>query len=105
MAMNLARIALVAVVCFADCVVLLRAAPAMAAEIISDVAPPPPRTENIGHPRDGYVWAAGHWDWNGRAYQWVSGSWIVEHGKAHWIADRWEPTGARWRYIPGHWER
>jgi len=39
--MNLARIVLIAAVCLADGVLLLRAAPAMAAEIISDVAPPP----------------------------------------------------------------
>ena len=58
--MNLSRFALLAALCFADGVLLLRAAPALAAEIITDVAPPPPRAENVGHPRDGYVWAAGH---------------------------------------------
>jgi hypothetical protein len=102
--MNLARIALLTAVCFAGNL-LLRAAPALAAEVITDVAPPPARTEKIGHPRDGYVWAAGHWEWNGQAYRWISGSWIVEHGKAHWISDRWEPVGTQWRYVPGHWER
>jgi hypothetical protein len=103
--MNLARIVLIAAVCLADGVLLLRTAPAMAAEIITDVAPPPPRIENMGHPRDGYVWAAGHWEWNGQAYRWISGGWIVEHGKAHWIADQWEPVGNQWRYVQGHWQR
>ena len=103
--MNLARIVLIAAVCLVDGVLLLRAAPAMAAEIITDVAPPPPHIENMGHPRDGYVWAAGHWEWNGRAYQWISGGWIVEHGNAHWIADQWEPMGNQWRYVQGHWQR
>jgi hypothetical protein len=102
--MDLARIALIAAVCFADGILLLRAIPAMATEIITDMAPPPPRAENTGHPRDGYVWAAGHWDWNGRSYQWVPGSWIIEHGRAHWIADEWQPMGTQWRYVPGHWE-
>jgi hypothetical protein len=104
MAMDLARIALIAAVCFADGFLLLRAAPAIAAEIITDLAPPPPRAENMGHPRDGYVWAAGHWDWNGRSYQWIPGSWIVEHGRAHWVADQWQPMGTQWRHVPGHWE-
>lgn len=102
--MNLARVALIAATCFVDGILLLHAAPTLAAEIITDGAPPPPRFENMGHPRDGYVWAAGHWDWNGHVYQWVSGSWILEHGKAHWVADQWEQMGARWRYVPGHWQ-
>jgi hypothetical protein len=103
--MNLARIALLTAVCLADGILLLKVTPAVAAEILADIAPPPVRAENMGHPRDGYVWAPGHWDWNGQAYHWVSGSWIVEHGKAHWIADQWEPAGTQWRYVPGHWER
>jgi len=100
---DLARIALIAAVCLADGILLLLATPAIAAEIISDLAPPPPRAEKIGRPHDGYVWAAGHWDWNGRSYQWLPGGWIVEHGKAHWIADQWEAMGTQWRYVPGHW--
>ena len=51
--MNLARIVLIAAVCLTDGILLLRAAPALAADIITDVAPPPPRAENMGHPRDG----------------------------------------------------
>jgi hypothetical protein len=59
----------------------------------------------MGKPRDGYVWAPGHWEWNGKNYRWAPGVWIVAHGKAHWIADQWESMGTQWRYIPGHWER
>jgi len=57
--MNLARIALLVSVCLADGILLFKISPAVAAEIISDVAPPPLRAENFGHPRDGYVWAPG----------------------------------------------
>jgi hypothetical protein len=103
--MNLARIALLLTLCLADGFLLLKMSPASAAELLASVAPPPLRDENPGHARDGYVWAPGHWDWNGQAYRWVSGSWIVEHGKARWIADQWEPTGSQWRFVPGHWER
>jgi hypothetical protein len=73
-------------------------------DIVTDAAPPPDRVEHAPPPRDGYVWAAGHWEWNGRAYAWMSGTWITERRAAHWVADRWEQVGARWHYVAGHWE-
>ena len=75
-----------------------------AATTVSDVAPPPPRIENVPH-RDGYVWAAGHWEWNGKSWTWTTGSYLVEQRHAQWIPDGWEPAGAQWRFVPGHWER
>ena len=102
---NVARIALLVIVSLADGIILLKSAPALAADIIADAAPPPLRIENMGHPRDGYAWAAGHWEWNDRSYRWVSGSWIVAHGKSHWVTDEWQPLGSQWRYVPGHWQR
>jgi WXXGXW repeat (2 copies) len=74
-------------------------------EIITDVPPPLDRVEHAPPPRDGYVWSAGHWEWNGRAYAWESGTWIVERRAAHWAAGRWEQVGAQWHYVAGHWER
>lgn len=74
-------------------------------DIMTDVPPPPDRLEHAPPPRDGYVWSAGHWEWNGRAYAWESGTWIVERRAAHWVVGRWEPVGAQWHYIAGHWER
>jgi WXXGXW repeat (2 copies) len=103
--MNLVRLTLVFAICLADGLLLLKTSSAATAEIITDVAPPPLRAENMGHARDGYVWAPGHWEWTGQAYRWVGGSWLVEHGRARWIADQWQPTGTQWRFIPGHWER
>jgi WXXGXW repeat (2 copies) len=100
--MTLARILLILAICVADGIFLLNAS---AADIVTTVAPPAPRVENMGHPRDGYVWAPGHWEWTGHDYRWVSGGWIVEHGRSHWIADQWEASGAQWRFVPGHWER
>jgi hypothetical protein len=75
------------------------------AEIVTDTAPPPDRVEHAPAPRDGYVWGAGHWEWNGRSYVWISGTWLVERRAAHWVVDRWEQVGAKWHYIAGHWER
>jgi WXXGXW repeat (2 copies) len=75
-----------------------------ATEIVTDSPPPPDRVEHAPPPRDGYVWGAGHWEWNGRSYVWVSGTWIVGRRAAHWVGDRWEQTGAQWHYVAGHWE-
>lgn len=74
-------------------------------EIVTDTAPPPPQAEHAPPPRDGYVWGAGHWEWNGRSYVWVSGTWILARRFAHWINARWEQSGSQWHYIAGHWER
>jgi WXXGXW repeat (2 copies) len=70
----------------------------------ADVAPPPAREERAPAPRDGYVWASGHWDWNGHAYSWVSGRYIYEHRGAHWVADRWDQVGSHWQRVAGHWD-
>src|ERR1700736_3541864 len=74
-------------------------------EIVTDAPPPPDRIEHPPPPRDGYIWGAGHWEWNGRSYVWVSGSWIAERRAAHWVVGQWEQVGAKWHYIAGHWER
>ena len=79
--------------------------PGSGAEIDSDVAPPPPRIEHAPPPRDGYVWAPGHWAWSGKSYNWVGGSWVVQRRHMHWVADQWERVGEKWRFMPAHWEQ
>jgi hypothetical protein len=76
-----------------------------AADITIDVAPPAPRIEVVPAPRAGYVWAPGHWEWNGRFHSWVAGSWIVAHGNYHWAPARWEQVGQRWHYVQGEWQK
>jgi hypothetical protein len=78
--------------------------PCVGAEMTSDVAPPPPRVERF-LPHDGYVWAPGYWEWNGRSYHWVSGTYLAERRGVNWVADRWEPVGGHWQRVAGHWER
>jgi hypothetical protein len=75
-----------------------------AADVVSDTAPPPARVEHEPPHRDGYVWAPGYWEWNGRFFHWTSGTWIPERRKYHWAADHWDPIGNQWRYVQGHWE-
>jgi WXXGXW repeat (2 copies) len=84
---------------------LMGSVPANAADIVSDVAPPALRAERAPAPRDGYVWASGHWELRGHDYAWVGGTWIAERRGAHWAADHWEQQGAQWHFLPGHWER
>ncbi len=74
-------------------------------EIVTDVPPPADRVEHAPPARDGYVWGAGHWEWNGRSYVWVSGTWVPERRSARWVVARWEQVGAQWHYLAGHWER
>ncbi|HXE60197.1 MAG TPA: YXWGXW repeat-containing protein, partial [Gemmatimonadaceae bacterium] len=39
-------------------------------------APPAERVEVISRsPGPGYVWVAGHWNWDTRQYVWISGRW------------------------------
>lgn len=75
------------------------------ADIISDMAPPALRAEHEPPHRDGFVWAAGYWEWNGRFFHWMSGTWISERRNSHWVADHWDQIGNQWHYVPGHWER
>ncbi|MEP6549138.1 MAG: YXWGXW repeat-containing protein [Gammaproteobacteria bacterium] len=76
-----------------------------ASEIVTDTPPPPLQIEHAPPQRDGYVWGAGHWEWNGRSYVWVAGTWILERRTAHWVSAAWEKVGSQWHYIAGHWQR
>ena len=74
-------------------------------DVTIDVAPPAPRLEAVPAARAGYVWAPGHWEWNGRFHSWVAGTWIVAHGAYHWTAARWEQVGDRWHFVQGKWDK
>jgi WXXGXW repeat (2 copies) len=82
----------------------LAARPVLAADILSDAPPPAPRVEHEPPHRDGFAWAPGYWEWNGRFFHWVSGTWILERRNRHWVADHWDPIGNQWQYVRGHWE-
>jgi hypothetical protein len=81
------------------------AAALAAPSIEADTAPPPARDERSPAPRDGYVWAAGYWDWSGHAYFWVPGRFIFQRRGAHWVTDRWDQVDSHWRRVAGHWEQ
>ncbi|WP_031373368.1 YXWGXW repeat-containing protein [Lysobacter antibioticus] len=66
------------------------------------VAPPPPRYERV-RVRPGYVWAPGHWRWDGRGYRWVGGHYVVARRGYVYVAPRWHPYGPTWRFRDGYW--
>ncbi|HEV7484665.1 MAG TPA: YXWGXW repeat-containing protein [Thermoanaerobaculia bacterium] len=71
------------------------------------IGPPPIIVERaVAAPGPGYVWVAGHQQWNGARYVWVQGTWTrPPHAHAQWVAGRWvhERRGYYWR--EGGWRR
>ena len=72
--------------------------------VVAEVAPPAIVHERIPPPREGFVWAPGHYEWRNGNYVWVSGYWIRERPGFEWEEARWvrRPDGS-WRFIAGHW--
>ena len=62
----------------------------------AEVVPPPPGTR--------YVWAPGHWQWNGVRYVWVGGRYLVRPVRyTAWVPPHWALRGGAWVWLPGHW--
>lgn len=80
--------------------------PAMAqprVDVVIGAAPPPPRFERVPVARRGYVWAPGHWEWNGRRHFWVSGVWLAERPGYVYSAPIWYQERGRWQMRPAGW--
>src|SRR4051794_40913665 len=61
--------------------------------VIVQTAPPAPLYEAVPAPREGYVWAPGHFEWRNGQYAWVSGEWMMSRPGFAWHAPRWEQRG------------
>lgn len=66
-------------------------------------APPAPLYEAVPAPRHGYVWAPGHWEWNGRRHIWAPGVWIVERPGYVYNAPTWYRGDRGWIMRPSGW--
>jgi hypothetical protein len=66
-------------------------------------APPAPLVERIPAPRHGYVWAPGHWEWNGRRHIWTRGVWIAERPGYVYTAPTWYRGDRGWTMRPAGW--
>ncbi|MES2742629.1 MAG: YXWGXW repeat-containing protein [Pseudomonadota bacterium] len=68
-------------------------------------APPPPRYEPVPHPRHGYVWTPGHWEWRGHRHDWVGGMWVAERPGYVYRAPAWRQREGGWSMDRNGWER
>jgi hypothetical protein len=81
------------------------AAQAQYSAIVS-VAPPAPRYEVVPAPREGWVWAPGHWQWRGDEYAWVEGHWMRERVGYEYREPRWVQRGnGEWVLVGDNWEQ
>ena len=81
------------------------AAQAQYSAIVS-VAPPAPRHEIMPGPREGWVWAPGHYEWRHGEYAWVDGHWMRERVGYEYREPRWVQRGnGEWVMVGGNWER
>jgi hypothetical protein len=57
------------------------------------------------HPRHGYVWAPGHWNWNGHRHVWAPGYWIAERPGYVYNAPVWYQDNGGWMHAAGALDR
>jgi len=75
------------------------------AQIIVQQAPPADQTEVVSAcPGTDYVWAKGHWTWNG-CWVWEKGCWLARpHATAVWVPHQWVCGDHGWICVHGHWQ-
>ncbi|MBE9604878.1 YXWGXW repeat-containing protein [Acetobacteraceae bacterium H6797] len=66
--------------------------------------PPPRFEERPPPPNERLFWAAGHWHWNGHAYEWIPGRWVERpRPEAVWVPGEWVARRGAWVWVPAHW--
>jgi hypothetical protein len=72
--------------------------------VIVQTAPPAPLVEAVPAPRQGWVWAPGHYEWRDGRYVWSSGRWVQDRPGWIWQEARWlqRPDGS-WYLVGGQW--
>ena len=69
------------------------------------VAPPAPRHEVVPGPRAGWIWAPGHYEYNGGQYAWTEGHWMRERSGYEYREPRWVQRGdGSWYLVGNTWE-
>ena len=74
-------------------------------DIQLNFGPPAPRYEVVPAPRSGYVWSAGHWQWNGNRHVWHPGNWQAAREGHIYQQPRWVENNGRWHYQASRWDR
>lgn len=66
--------------------------------------PPAPIYESVPAPREGYIWAPGHYVWDNGRYEWRHGEWMASRPGYAWQAAHWEQRGdGSWYLVGGSW--
>lgn len=67
------------------------------------LAPPPPCVGDdlVSVPMHGYVWVAGHYDWDGSRWQWRLGYLLAARRGGYFVQPRYD--GRAGAFVPGHW--
>ena len=89
---------------------MAQAVPAVVAtspqHIIVQAGPPAPIFEAVPGPREGWVWAPGHYEWRDGRYVWMSGRWIQDRPGWEWQEARWiQRADGSWYLVGGQWVR
>jgi len=73
---------------------------------IVSTAPPAPRHEVVPAPREGWVWAPGHYEWRHGEYVWNEGQWMRERVGYEYREPRWvQRADGSWILVGNNWER
>lgn len=61
------------------------------AQMVVKVKPEKPKVVVVkpAKPKQGHVWRAGHWKWNGTNYGWVKSHWVKTRVGHNWMAGHW----------------
>ena len=74
--------------------------------VVVQAPPPAPIYEAVPAPREGYIWAPGHYAWDNGRYEWRHGEWMPSRPGYAWQAAHWEQRGdGSWYLVGGTWVR
>jgi len=74
--------------------------------VLVQPAPPAPMLEPVPAPREGAIWAPGHYVWDNGRYIWQGGHWIAARPGYAWQAAHWEQRAdGSWYLVGGTWVR
>ena len=72
--------------------------------VVVQAPPPAPIYEAVPTPREGYIWAPGHYAWDNGRYEWRRGGWMASRPGYAWQAAHWEQRGdGSWYLVGGTW--
>jgi hypothetical protein len=100
---NMKRLALAALIAIGAAAAPLPSLAYNNVSVYIGTAPPAPLYERVPAPRRGYVWAPGHWEWDGYRHNWAPGYWVVERPGYVYRAPTWYQGNGGWYLQPAAW--